>query len=191
MNAHNSSAPAAEMIIHNGRISTMDNEQPFVPAVAIADGRFIAVGSEPEVMEYPEANRLGREAALRLSTVGSSWFSAEEGKKGQVATGQLADPAVLSADYFSVPEEEIRGIEALLTIVGGKIVYGSGEFATLAPAPLPVSPDWSPVGRYGGYHHGTAPPAANRMQCARHYPKPAGQPMASPLWGLGCDCFAF
>src|SRR6185369_9190667 len=52
MNAKNTSTPAAEMIIHNGRIATLEKERPFVTAVAIADGRFLAVGSEPEVMEF-------------------------------------------------------------------------------------------------------------------------------------------
>ena len=54
---------------------------------------------------YPESNRLERMEALRLYTVGSSWFSSEEGKKGSIAPGQLADLAVLSSDYFSIPEE--------------------------------------------------------------------------------------
>ena len=69
---------------------------------------------------YPEANRLDREQALRLYTIGSSWFSGEEGKKGILSPGQLADLAVLSADYFTIPEEEIKGIESVLTIVGGR-----------------------------------------------------------------------
>ena len=47
---------------------------------------------------YPEANRLSRREALRLWTVGSSWFSNEDGKKGAIVPGQLADLAVLSAD---------------------------------------------------------------------------------------------
>ena len=44
-----------------------------------------------------------------------------------LAPGQLADLAVLSADYFTVPEEEIKGIESVLTMVGGKVVYGGGR----------------------------------------------------------------
>jgi predicted amidohydrolase YtcJ len=51
---------------------------------------------------------MSRMAALRLYTVGSSWFSGEDGKKGAIAPGQLADLAVLSEDYFSVPEERIK-----------------------------------------------------------------------------------
>src|SRR6516165_6612735 len=66
---------------------------------------------------YAEANRLSREEALRLYTQGSSWFSGESGRKGAIAIGQLADLAALTEDYLSVPEEKIKGIESVLTIV--------------------------------------------------------------------------
>ncbi|MGI0087741.1 MAG: amidohydrolase [Nitrosotalea sp.] len=100
---------------------------------------------------YPESNRLSRMEALRLYTVGSAWFSNEENKKGSIESGKLADLVVLSSDYFAVPEEEIKHLESVLTIVGGKIVYGAGEFKDLAPLPLPVTPSWSPVAKFGGY----------------------------------------
>ena len=58
---------------------------------------------------------------------------------------------MLSSDYFSVPEEQIKKLESVLTIVGGNAVYGTGEFESLAPPPLEVSPPWSPVAAYGGY----------------------------------------
>ena len=44
---------------------------------------------------YPQANLLDRETALRLWTEANTWFSSEEGKKGQISVGQLADLAVL------------------------------------------------------------------------------------------------
>ncbi len=100
---------------------------------------------------YDEANRIERMEALRLWTVGSSWFSTEEDAKGSIVPGQLADLAVLSADYFSIPDEEIKQLESVLTVVGGKPVYAAEEFETLAPAPPPVLPDWSPVAQFGGY----------------------------------------
>ena len=103
---------------------------------------------------YAPSNRLDRLEALRLHTLGSAWFSGEEEKKGSIEAGKLADLSALSEDYFSVPDERIKHLESVLTIVGGKVVYGSAEFAHLAPPPLPVSPDWSPVKAYGGYHHG-------------------------------------
>src|SRR2546423_5426648 len=113
---------------------------------------------------YPEANRLNRAEALRRYTLGSAWFSGEDDQKGAVLPGHLGDLAVLSADYFSVPEEDIKGIESVLTLVGGKVVYGAGEFAGLAPAPLPVLPEGSPVATYGGYHQ--PPPPAGGPQPA-------------------------
>src|SRR5262249_25474586 len=101
---------------------------------------------------YPETNRLDRREALRRYTIGSAWFSGEETQQGGIGPGQFADLAVLSADYFSVPEEDIKAIESLLTIVDGKIVHAGGEFASFNPQPLPVLPDWSPVAPYGGYY---------------------------------------
>ena len=97
-------------------------------------------------------NRLTREEALRLYTVGSAWFSGEEEMKGSIAPGQFADFAILSADYLTVPEEEIRRIESELTVTGGDVVYSAGPFTMFAPEPLPpVSPAWSPVAAFGGY----------------------------------------
>jgi len=66
------------------------------------------------------------EEALRLYTQGSSWFSAESGKKGSLAPGQLADFIALTDDYFSVPDEQIKSLESVLTVVGGKIVGAIG-----------------------------------------------------------------
>src|SRR5262249_43647623 len=70
---------------------------------------------------YPRENRLTREEALRLYTLGSAWFSGDEAIKGRIAPGQFADLAVLSADYLTVPEEEIKSIESVLTVVGGDV----------------------------------------------------------------------
>jgi hypothetical protein len=144
---------------------------------------------------YPEKNRLERLEALRLYTVGSSWFSSDEGKKGSIAAGQLADLAVLSADYFSISEEQIKQLESVLTIVGGKVVYATKEFAKLAPPPLPVSPDWSPVSRYGGHWRldsKTAETAGTRHVMASSKLRAAHNHNAgggwSPWW-LGCECF--
>jgi hypothetical protein len=100
---------------------------------------------------YPASNRLSRLEALRLHTLGSAWFSGEEETKGSIEAGKLADLSALSEDYFSVPEDRIKQIESVLTLVGGKVVYGSGKYASLAPPPLPASPDWSPVKGSGGY----------------------------------------
>jgi predicted amidohydrolase YtcJ len=161
---------------------------------------------------YPEANRLSREEALKLYTQGSSWFSGESGKKGAIAIGQLADVVALTEDYFSVPEEKIKGIESVLTIVGGRIVYGAQQFKGLAPPPLPVLPEWSPVKVYGGYgapldvrkaaradvpvlrHQHTAGCHEHGCLHAAHQLVTGiktAVPRYSEFWGFGCDCFAF
>jgi predicted amidohydrolase YtcJ len=72
-----------------------------------------------------------RTEALRLYTMGSAWFSKDEGQRGSLEAGKLADLAVLSKDYLTAPVEEVGGIESLLTITGGKIVYAAGPFAQL------------------------------------------------------------
>jgi len=146
---------------------------------------------------YPENNRLDRAEALRLYTVGSSWFSTEERKKGAIAPGQLADLAVLSADYFSIPEEEIKRLESVLTMVGGKVVYASGEFSKQAPPPLPVSPDWSPIKHYGGYQRPQESSVGEATRAARSTIEPDAPHKhrwilgEAGMWSLGCDCFAF
>lgn len=148
---------------------------------------------------YPEASRLDRAEALRRYTQGSAWFSGEELKKGAIAPGQLADLAVLSADYFSVPDEEIKRIESVLTIVNGKVVHGSDDFAPLAPPPIPVLPDWSPITEYGGYYRKQQPGEAathasahpTRLHALMHRLLGKKQPGEEPFWGLGCECYAF
>ncbi len=67
-----------------------------------------------------------RENALRLYTQGSAWFAFAEKERGSLEVGKLADLAVLSKDYFKVPVEEIGEIDAVMTVVGGKITYQRG-----------------------------------------------------------------
>jgi predicted amidohydrolase YtcJ len=101
-------------------------------------------------------SRLSREEALRLYTAGSAWFSGEEDVKGTIAPGQYADFAIVSADYLSVPDEQITAIESVLTVTGGDVVYTAPPFEAFSPVPLPpATPAWSPVAIFGGYQHGT------------------------------------
>jgi predicted amidohydrolase YtcJ len=92
---------------------------------------------------------LKREDALRAMTANGAWFSNETDVKGTIAPGRLADLAILSDDYFSVPDAQIPGITADLTMVGGAIIHAQSDFASLAPAALAPSPVWSPITVYG------------------------------------------
>lgn len=149
------------------------------------------------------AEGLPRQTALELFTHGSAWFSSEQGKKGQIKVGQLADVAALSADFFSVEEEAIKWIESVLTVVGGKVVYAAGDFEKLSPASVPVLPDWSPVIKVPGHWRPNSPLQAQVHQCSgpcgvhahsHERARLSSVPVSDfqGFWGaFGCSCFAF
>jgi predicted amidohydrolase YtcJ len=97
------------------------------------------------------SNQLTREEALHLYTKGSAWVSNEETVKGTLENGMYADFAILSDDYFTIPEKEINNLKSILTVVGGKVVFASNEYETMNPAIPEAIPIWSPVKIYGGY----------------------------------------
>ncbi|MBS4081330.1 amidohydrolase [Pseudomonas rustica] len=146
---------------------------------------------------------LPRTTALELFTHGSAWFSSEQGKKGQIKVGQLADLAALSADFFHVEEEAIKWIESVLTVVGGKIVYAAGDFEDLGPRSIPVLPDWSPVVKVPGHWRPNSPLQAQVHQCSgpcavhthsHEKARMSNAPVSdfAGFWGaFGCSCFAF
>lgn len=101
---------------------------------------------------YNEDNILSREKALELYTHGSAWFSDEENKKGSFVEGRLADFAVLAKDFFTIPDEEIKNLYSVMTVVGGDIVHASDEFSSFNLPLPPVSPDWSPIKHHGTYN---------------------------------------
>lgn len=70
--------------------------------------------------------QITRMEALRLYTANNGWFTHEEDKLGSIEPGKLADLAVLSEDFTDakkVPDESIKKIRSVLTVVGGRIVY--------------------------------------------------------------------
>ncbi len=143
------------------------------------------------IINDPE-NRLSREEALRLWTKGSAWFSGEDGTKGELSVGQLADFAVLDNDYFTIDEDAIRGIESVMTVVDGNVVYARDEFTAHDPDLPPVSPDWSPVKQYGGYHNSniTNGPGADYHHKHQHQPGHSHWVMGADgrAWQTGCNC---
>jgi predicted amidohydrolase YtcJ len=169
---------------------------------------------------YSQQTRLSRETALELYTKGGAWFSSEQGKKGDIKVGMLADLAVLDQDYFTVDEESIKSIESILTIVGGRIVYAKDDFSSFSPEPVPILPDCSPTMIYNGFYsektHGkkglgrilTENSAASEItnaihcctgSCTMHgHDHDKARLSHVPVhnytvfWGaLGCSCFAF
>lgn len=132
-----------------------------------------------------DRNLLDRTEALRLYTAGGAWISSEEDKKGTLSPGKLADLVVLNEDYFSVPVDEVRNLESVLTLVGGRVVYAAGPYARLDPPPPPSLPGWLPVRHYGGYHRAAAGPAPGPAM--HRHPTILGDGGA---WSMECPCGA-
>ena len=103
---------------------------PFVSLQWMLDGKTVGGTATRDADEQPT-----REEALRLYTLGSTWFTHDERRRGSLAAGKLADLAVLSKDYMTMPVAEIGALESLLTMVGGRIVYAAGPYAALEEKP--------------------------------------------------------
>ena len=69
------------------------------------------------------AQQITRQEVLELYTRHNGWFVREEDQLGTIEKGKLADLVVLDRDYFSVPNEELKRIRSILTIVGGNVVH--------------------------------------------------------------------
>lgn len=134
-----------------------------------------------------DRNLLDRAEALRLYASGGAWMSSEDGKKGALGVGKLADLVVLSADYFSIADEQIKQLESLLTMVGGRVVYGAGPYSRLSPPLPPVAQDWLPLKNYGQYYNRAALDAP-KVAAALRGPRIIGD---AGVWGEGCGCGAF
>ncbi|KTD42408.1 amidohydrolase [Legionella quateirensis] len=139
---------------------------------------------------YQEDNILSREKALELYTRGSAWFSNESTIKGSFLPNQLADFAVLSKDFFTIPDEEIKDIYSLMTVVGGKVVHAGEQFSNYNPSLPPVTPDWSPIKHFGTY--GANRTLAHRANHSQHLcRKLPHQHHHDGLWQWGSHCFCW
>jgi predicted amidohydrolase YtcJ len=71
--------------------------------------------------------RVSREEALRMFTIDAAWLNFDEGRKGSIEVGKLADLAILTGNLLHVPEEQMHALRADVTIVGGRVVYDRGR----------------------------------------------------------------
>jgi predicted amidohydrolase YtcJ len=120
---------------------------PWVAVSWMVTGKSVS-GSEALATD----NRLTRAEALTLFTRGAAWFANAESEMGAIAPGNLADFALLDRDYFNVPDDQIKSVTSVLTIMNGRVVFGAQDYQDLTPglpAPLPA---WSPVKYFGTYY---------------------------------------
>ncbi len=101
---------------------------PLSPWTAIY---YIVTGKNASGELVNQGEQLTRLEALRLYTTGSAWFSFDERALGSIEEGKLADLVVLSDDFLAVPDEELRTLRSVLTLVGGQAVHATDEFQPL------------------------------------------------------------
>ena len=120
--------PPYRMLLDSGiRVGTgMDGAQaspinPWMHVYYMVTGRNV----RGEVIN--DGQQITRQEAVWLYTGANGWFSREENTLGTIEVGRLADLAVLNADVFdpkAVPDESIRRVHSVLTILGGRVVHG-------------------------------------------------------------------
>jgi predicted amidohydrolase YtcJ len=120
---------------------------PWIGISWMVSGRSVS-GSEVLAKD----NRLSRAEALKLFTSGAAWFMNTESEMGLIAPGNLADFVILDRDYFSVPEDQIKSVSSVLTIMDGKVVFGAKDYNALSPKLPAILPTWSPVKYFGSYY---------------------------------------
>jgi predicted amidohydrolase YtcJ len=151
---------AKGLVVGAGTDATrVSSYNPWVALHWLVTGRTVG-----DLVLYPEENRLPRATALELYTRGGARLTGEEDVKGILKEGFFGDLAILSDDYFTVPEQDIAHIESVLTVVGGRIVHAAAEYEGLDEAIEPVSPAWSPVAHFGGYQATPRPSVTGARQ---------------------------
>lgn len=122
--------PPFRMIIDSGINAGMSSDgmqiapmNPFIHAYYAVTGRN-ALG---DLINADQ--RISRQEVLDLYTRANTWFlgPADEDKLGVLEAGRLGDVVVLDRDYFTVPDDQLRRVRPVLTVVGGRIVHNTGE----------------------------------------------------------------
>ena len=159
-------APPVRAMLERGLIvgagtdaTRVSSYNPWVALHWLISGRTIG-----DLTIYPPENRVSRETALTMFTQAGAKLTGEHDVKGILKPGFYGDLAILSDDFFAVPEQDIPHIESLLTVTGGRIVYAAAEYEGLDEAIPAISPAWSPVAHYGGYQATVKPSISGARQ---------------------------
>jgi hypothetical protein len=116
--------PPFRMIVDNGIHAGLSSDgMQIAPMNPWLHMYYATTGLNARQMLINVGQQITRQEALKLYTSNNGWFLREEDRLGTIEPGRLADLAVLSHDYFSVPDEDLKKIRSVLTVVGGRIVY--------------------------------------------------------------------
>jgi predicted amidohydrolase YtcJ len=116
--------PPFRMIVDSGINAGMSSDgMQIAPMNPWIHMYFATTGINARGVTINGGQQITRAEVLRLYTRDNGWFVREEGELGSIEKRKLADLVVLDRDYFSVPDEELKRIRSILTIVGGEIVH--------------------------------------------------------------------
>jgi len=145
---------------------------------------------------YPRENRLDRAEALKLYTMGSSWFSTEDGKKGALAPASWPTWLLSRAIIFPFPRRKSSISNLYLRSRVGRSFTPAMNSQNLRTCPA-SEPTWSPVKEYGV----TRNPQTTLLCIFTPLPVRMLRRLSDGrthshlealgefgLWGLGCDC---
>ena len=104
-------------VVTNGTDAPVEDVDP-IPSLYASVTRKLADGTA----FFPK-QRMTRAEALKSYTIDAAFAGFEEDRKGSLKVGKLGDITVLSKDFLIAADEEIRKMEVLYTIIGGKVVY--------------------------------------------------------------------
>ena len=114
--------PMRSYLDHNVRVS-VGTDSPVVPYSPLGVIYHFVTRDTISGEVFGESQRISREEALRLITIGNAYLTFEEDIKGSLEPGKLADLVVLSGDIMTCPEEEIPRLTVLMTMVNGRSVF--------------------------------------------------------------------
>jgi predicted amidohydrolase YtcJ len=119
--------PPFRMIVDNGIHAGMSSDgMQIAPMNPWLHMYYATTGLNARQVLINGSQKITRQEVLRLYTADNGWFLREEQQIGSIEPGKLADMVVLSDDYFVVPDEALKKMRSVLTVVGGNIVYNAG-----------------------------------------------------------------
>jgi predicted amidohydrolase YtcJ len=120
--------PPFRMIVNNGINAGMSSDgMQIAPMNPWLHMYYATTGLNARGVLINGGQQITRQEVLELYTSRNGWFLREEDQLGSIEEGKLGDLVVLDRDYFTVPDEELKQIRSVLTVVDGQIVHDSGE----------------------------------------------------------------
>src|SRR5229473_7087854 len=119
--------PPFRLIVDNGiHVGMSSDGMQIAPMNPWLHMYYATTGLNAQQVLINAGQQITRQEVLKLYTANNGWFLREEDQTGTIEPGKLADLVVLNDDYFTVPDEKVKKIRSVLTVVGGTIVHDAG-----------------------------------------------------------------